>query len=117
MIKVIKSKSIIVESRKANKYFTLDNSHGNGANKNLKTKNGDKNTNSEKLVGMMFSWNAIVGTFVGVILGKLVGLLVGVTLGNFVGDLVGIVDGDLLGSNVGIVVGCNEGIFDGIVEE
>ena len=52
---VIKSKSIIVESKKANKYLRLDNSHGNGANKNLKTRYGDKDTNSEKLVGMMFS--------------------------------------------------------------
>ena len=52
---VIKSKIIIVESKKANKYLRLDNSHGNGANKNLKTKYGDKDTNSEKLVGMMFS--------------------------------------------------------------
>ena len=52
---VMKSKSIIVESKKANKYLRLDNSHGNSANKNLKTRYGDKDTNSEKLVGMMFS--------------------------------------------------------------
>ena len=55
---------MIVESKKANKYFMLDNSHGNGANKNLKTRYGDNDTNSEKLVGIIFSWNAIVGTFV-----------------------------------------------------
>ena len=42
---VIKSKSIIVESKKANKYLRLDNSHGDGANKNLKTRYGDHDNN------------------------------------------------------------------------
>ena len=44
-VKVIKSKSIIVESKKANKYFRLDNYQVNLANKNIKTIYGDNYTN------------------------------------------------------------------------
>ena len=42
----------------------FDNSQGKGANKNLKIRKGVSINNSEIFVGIIFSWKAIVGTFV-----------------------------------------------------
>ena len=58
----LKTNTINNESKKANKYLTLDNSQGKGENKNLKTKKGMDVINSVTVLGIINSLNAILDT-------------------------------------------------------